>query len=110
MITASRNQIAQAINHLASRLNFSTTTLEYDLNERCTVFVDVECSGCAEGREMEITAVELTKDGACTPNSYPNIASYIGRRLDAIVGEMNDEAYQNVRDWEYETAYRSCGF
>lgn len=106
MIAHSRNLIHQAIQHLSARLNFSTTTLEYDLNERCTVFVDVECSGTGINcREMEITGIELTKDGVCSDNSYPNIADFMGRKLDAVVNEMNDEEYRNFRDWECEREY-----
>ncbi|NDV84882.1 hypothetical protein [Bacteroides sp. 51] len=102
-ITTCRNVIKRAIEYFSHRLNFSTTTLEYDLNDRCTVFIDVECYGnpC---RKMEVVAVELVKDGVCSDHSYPNIAAYMGRKLDAIVREMNDEEYERVRDWEYDEA------
>jgi len=107
-ITVTRNRIDQTIKDLADQLDFSTSTLECDWNEDCSIFVDVECHE-GEYREMEIVTIEIIKDGIDSNLPYPNIADYMGRKLDAIVRKMNDEEYQNAQDWEYQREYETIG-
>ncbi|NDV65039.1 hypothetical protein [Bacteroides sp. 224] len=90
-IANTRRSIDFVVRKLISRLEFEDVTVEEDLNECCTVFVDIAICNYDSYPEMEITAVEVIKDGKNHECSLPNIADYIGGRLDAAAKRMNAE-------------------
>lgn len=97
--------INRAVKELADQLNFETGTVECDLGKSCSVFADVECYDNGWYRKMEIVAVEITRDGI--DNSHPQIADYIGKKLDVAVARINAEEYQSEIDFIYQAEYHS---
>lgn len=106
--TVARNSIGRAIKQIQGQLDFVSVTLEVDINKRTTIFADVENHDFLDYGEIEITGVEVVKDGK--PEHYlTNIASLVRKELDKTVEFMNAEEKEDAAVFdqrlEYELLY-----
>lgn len=107
-ITVAHNSIGRAIKSIQGQLDFSTTTLEVDINKHATIFVDIENHDFIDYSEIEIIGIEVVKDGK--PEHYlTNITSLVRKELDKTVEFMNAEEKEDAEAFdkrlEHELSY-----
>lgn len=104
-ITVARNSIKRVIKSLQAQLDFVSTTLEVDINKRTTVFVDIENHDFLDYSEIEITGVDIVKDGGPKGRYLTNIASLVRKELDKTVEFMNAEEKEDSEAFDERFKY-----
>lgn len=108
-ITVTRSSIGRAIKEIQMGMRFETVTIEAEINESTTVFVDVECMAMNDYSVIEVTSVDVIKGGAKGSVYLDNIAKYIGEELDKTVEMMNLEEKERASAWDYQKDYETIG-
>lgn len=107
-ITVARNSIGRAIKSIQGQLDFVSGTLDVGINKHTTISVDIENHDFLDYSEIEITGVEIVKDGK--PEHYlTNIASLVRKELDKTTEFMNAEEKKDAEAFDkrldYELSY-----
>ncbi len=84
-------------------------TIEVEINENTTVFVDIECMAMNDYSEIEITSVDVIKGCAKGSVCLENIARKIGSELDKTVKMLNLEERERASAWDYQKDYETLG-
>lgn len=90
-------------------MRFETVTIEAEINESATVFVDVECMAMNDYSAIEITSVDVIKGSAKGSIYLENMAKYIGDELDKTVKMLNLEERERASAWDYQKDYETLG-